>query len=62
MLKLRDSGWERAILLIAGTRGNRAVVREFLDGFMANYPVPQVEALRALAAGTDPGGNCLVLL
>jgi len=62
MLKLRDSGWERAILLIAATRGNRAVVREFADALRANYPVPQVDSLRALAGGADPGGNCLLVL
>ena len=62
MLKLRDSGWERAILVVAGTRGNRAIVGMFGDALRANYPVPQVDALRALAAGADPGGNCLIVL
>jgi transcriptional regulator with XRE-family HTH domain len=62
MLKLRDSGWERAVLLIAGTRGNRAVVRAYGDALRANYPVPQVAALRALAAGVDPGGNCMIVV
>ena len=36
---------------------------EFLDGLMANYPVPQQTALRrALAAGADPGGYDLIVL
>ena len=62
MLKLRDSGWERAILLVAGTRGNRAIVRAFEGTLRANFPVPQVDALGALGAGVDPGGNCLIVL
>ena len=62
MLKLRDSGWDRAILLMAGTRTNRRVVSEFANALRANFPVPQASALRALAAGDDPGGNCLIVL
>jgi len=62
MLKLRDSGWDRAILLVARTRTNRRVVREFADALRSNVPVPQTDALKALVAGDDPGGNCLIVL
>ena len=62
MLKLRDSGFERAVLLVAATRSNRRALREAGSGLEANYPVPTRPALGALAEGSDPGGNCLILL
>jgi hypothetical protein len=62
MLKLRDSGWDRAVILIAATRANRGVLREFGDALRSNFPVPQADALAALAQGADPGGNCLIVL
>ena len=62
MLKLRDSGWDRAILLVSATRSNRLVLREHGEALTANYPIPQRQALKALHAGADPGGNCLIVL
>jgi transcriptional regulator with XRE-family HTH domain len=62
MRKLRDSGWERAIILVAATRNNRYLLREFGASLRANYPISQAEALRALAAGSDPGGNSIIAL
>ena len=62
MLKLRDSGFDRAILLVAATRSNRLAVSDAAPIVLPNYPVPARSALRALAAGEDPGGNCLIML
>ncbi len=62
MLKLRDSGFDRAVLLVASTRSNRTALHEAGAGLLANYPIATRPALRALAAGEDPGGNCLVVL
>jgi transcriptional regulator with XRE-family HTH domain len=62
MLKLRDSGFERAILLVAATRSNRLALRDAGTSLDANYPVPTRRALEALRTGIDPGGNCLILL
>jgi transcriptional regulator with XRE-family HTH domain len=62
MLKLRDAGWERGVLLLAGSRNNRAVIREFGQLVMTNYPIPHRVALRALRDGVDPGGNAIILL
>ena len=62
MLKLRDSGFDRAVLLIASTRSNRTALHEAGLSLHANYPVATRAALLALAAGDDPGGNCLVVL
>ncbi len=62
MLKLRDSGFDRAIILVAATRANRLALRDFGTTLRANYPIPSAVALRALAAGDDPGGNSFVVL
>lgn len=62
MLKLRDSGLDRAIILVAGTRTNRSTLRAVGSGLLANYPVSSRQALDALATGRDPGGNAIVVL
>ncbi len=62
MLKLRDSGLDRAILLVADTRTNRLALRELGDSLRANYPIQSREALAALASGRDPGANALIIL
>ena len=62
MLKLRDSGFDRAVVLVAATRSNRLALRDAGNAVFANYPIPARAALRALAAGDDPGGNCLIVL
>jgi transcriptional regulator with XRE-family HTH domain len=62
MLKLRDSGFDRAIILVANTRTNWRVLTEFRQALQANFPVPSGIALRALADGRDPGGNAIIVL
>jgi transcriptional regulator with XRE-family HTH domain len=62
MLKLRDSGFDRAVLLVAATRSNRLALAAAGDALLANFPISTRPALRALAAGVDPGGNCLIVL
>ena len=62
MLKLRDSGFDLAILLVASTRSNRSALHEAGPGLRANYPISTRAALQTLAAGDDPGGNCIVVL
>lgn len=62
MLKLRDSGYDRAILLLSPTRANRDALREHHQLLSANYPVSGRAALAALRAGRDPGGNAIIVL
>ncbi|CAN5508669.1 hypothetical protein BH20CHL7_BH20CHL7_13870 [soil metagenome] len=62
MLKQRDSGVDRAIVLVPSTRTNREALRLAGPDALANYPVPSRQALRALMDGTDPGGNAIVVL
>jgi transcriptional regulator with XRE-family HTH domain len=61
-VKLRDSRLDRAVLLLADTRWNRAAVRADPSKLRAMFPVSQRELLAALAAPTDPGGSGLVIL
>jgi len=62
MLKLRDSHVDRAIILVASTRGNRTTLRELDGSMLANYPISSRRALDALVRGRDPGGNAVVVL
>jgi hypothetical protein len=59
--KQRDLGLPRAILLVADTRHNRAVIRN-VPGLHREFPVGTRACLAALAAAQDPGGDCLVIL
>jgi transcriptional regulator with XRE-family HTH domain len=59
--KQRDLGTNRAILLVADTRHNRAVVRAIPD-LSEQFPIGTRACLAALARGEDPGGDCLVIL
>lgn len=62
MLKLRDSGLDRVIVLVAPTRTNRATLREVGDSIRTNYPISSRQALDALVNGRDPGGNAILVL
>ena len=62
MLKLRDSGLDRAIILLPSTRANRAALQAASQTLLGNYPVSSRVALAALKAGRDPGGNAIVVL
>jgi hypothetical protein len=62
MLKLRDSGLEHVLVVIADTRRNRDAVAAAASTILADFPVPQRRAMAALAAGEHPGGSALILL
>jgi transcriptional regulator with XRE-family HTH domain len=59
--KQRDLGTTRAIIVIADTRHNRAVL-DHVPELRDQFPVPTRACLASLARGLDPGGDCLVLL
>jgi transcriptional regulator with XRE-family HTH domain len=59
--KQRDLGAKRAILLVADTRHNRAVISQVPD-LAERFPIGTRAALHALSRGEDPGGDCLVIL
>jgi transcriptional regulator with XRE-family HTH domain len=62
MLKLRDSGLDRAIILVSPTRTNRTTLRDVGESLRTNYPVSSRQALDALVNGRDPGGNAILVL
>jgi transcriptional regulator with XRE-family HTH domain len=62
MLKARDSGIARVILLVSATRSNRAILREAGGLARVNYPISSSESMARLESGRDPGGNAIVLL
>jgi hypothetical protein len=62
MLKHRDSGLDRVVILVAASRTNRTILREIGDSIRSNYPIPSRQALEALVRGRDPGGNAIVVL
>jgi transcriptional regulator with XRE-family HTH domain len=61
-LKKRDGDVDHVVLLLADTRANRALMREFGDALRVNYPLGGHVALTALEAGRDPGGSAVILL
>lgn len=62
MLKLRDSGLEHVLLILADTRRNREALAATTSTFAVDFPVTPRRTLAALAAGEHPGGSALLLL
>jgi transcriptional regulator with XRE-family HTH domain len=60
--KRRDIGARRLILLVRGSHANRRMIHEAGPILQAEFPISTRQALAALAAGEDPGGDCLILL
>jgi len=60
-LKQRDLGARRALLLVADTRHNRAVLAAHPE-VVARFPISTRACLAALGTGRDPGGDAIVLL
>lgn len=59
-LKKRDGGVDRLILVLPNTAWCRQLLR--LNDIETTFPVPGAVALRALAAGRDPGGDAIILI
>jgi hypothetical protein len=59
--KQRDLGAKRAILLLADTRHNRAVISAVPE-LREQFPISARACLAALSRGKDPGGDSLVIL
>jgi hypothetical protein len=54
-------GLERAMLLVADTRHNRAVI-DHAEELERRFPVGTRRCLAALARSRDPGGDALAIL
>lgn len=61
LLKKRDLGADRLILLVADTPNNRKVL-DLHPELRERFPIGTRKCLVALARGADPGGDCLVVL
>jgi transcriptional regulator with XRE-family HTH domain len=62
MLKARDSGIDRVILVLADSKRNRALLRDEGESLRASFPLQGRAALAAIRSGVDPGCNLLVLV
>lgn len=61
-VKQRDLAADRLVLLVRGSRANRSMLRAAGSILRDAFPVSTRAAMRAFAAGRDPGGDCLVVL
>ena len=62
MLKLRDSGLEHVLVVVADTRRNREALAIAGTTLVTAFPVPPRRALAALSTGQHPCGSAIVLL
>jgi hypothetical protein len=60
--KQRDGQATRLVLLLKASHANRAALATAADVLAASFPLAARTTLAALAAGTDPGQNGIVLL
>ena len=60
--KQRDLGADRLLILVDDTRVNRRAVVAIGAELRRSFPVAARSLLASLAAGTDPGGDALLLL
>lgn len=61
-VKQRDIGADRLIMLIRGSHANRRMLHEAGPVLLESFPIGTRQALRSLAAGRDPGGDCLIVM
>lgn len=62
LLKARDMGIGRIIILVGESRANRRALERAADVLASDFPLGTRTILRALAEGRDPGANGIVVL
>ena len=62
LLKQRDAGIERLVLVVGASRGNRQAVAEAQSVLRESFPGGTKATLAAIRAGRDPGANGLVFI
>lgn len=60
--KQRDSGVTRVLLVVAESKHNRQLIREFMPFLRTAFPLGTAEVMRALKEGHDPGVDGLAVL
>ena len=61
-LKQRDSGVQRVLLVVRGSKRNRLLIRGHLPHLRTAFPLGTAEVMRALHEGRDPGADGLAVL
>jgi hypothetical protein len=62
LLKGRDSGTERVILVVRDTEANRRALHAVEDLIRGSFPLGTRAVLSALRAGRDPGRNGIAII
>jgi transcriptional regulator with XRE-family HTH domain len=62
LLKSRDVGATRLVILVRAGHANRTALQSAREGLRGSFPLGTRRVLAALAQGRDPGGNGIVLL
>jgi transcriptional regulator with XRE-family HTH domain len=62
LLKQRDLGADRLVVVLRGSRANRSALGQAGAVAPESFPTGTRSCLEALAAGRDPGGNAIVLI
>jgi transcriptional regulator with XRE-family HTH domain len=62
LVKARDLGIGRVVIVIADTNANRRALAEAGEVLLADFPLSTRTVLAALSAGRDPGANGIVVL
>ena len=62
LLKQRDSGVDRVVLLVADTTANRRLLQDHISMLRQTFPLDTRSCLAALGAGRDPGADALVVI
>ena len=62
LLKQRDAHLDRMVLLVADSRGNRAVLERHREDIRGSFPLDTRAILAALGAGRLPSANGIVVL
>lgn len=61
-LKLRDSGFDRLVLLVSDTAHNRRILKEFRESLRSSFPLDSRGMLASLRAGRTPKASGIVVL
>jgi transcriptional regulator with XRE-family HTH domain len=61
-LKRRDSGVDRVVLVLADTKHNHRVVREFRAALLPSFPLGTRDLVESLRSGRDPGGDGIMFV
>ena len=61
-LKLRDSGFDRLVLLVSDTVNNRLVLQAYREDLRGSFPLDTREVMVTLRAGRTPDASGIVIL